>query len=230
MKQVKNTLLSVGCINKKQQQVSKQGGFTLLEVLIAMTIFALISLAGVTILDTVIKSDGNSQQRVARLNEIQRAFLIMQRDFIQLARRSVRVDGEKPLLGFIHADIQSFSSFSDSLAFVRGGWKNPGLIMPRSDMQSVVYQLNDKTLERWHFNFVDAVAGQEPKKRLLLTQVKKLSFEFYNGKKWQKKLAKQSIPQAIAVEVELEDYGLIRREFLVAGDAPQSKNKGRKKF
>ncbi len=205
------------------QPKNKHGGFTLLEVLIAMTIFALISLAGVTILDTVIKSEDNSQQRMARLNEIQRAFLIMERDFIQLARRSVRVDGEKPLAGFIHVDIQGFTDSADAIAFVRGGWTNPGLIMPRGDMQSVAYQLNNDTLERWHFNFVDAVAGQEAKKRPLLTQVKQLSFEFYVGKKWQKELTEEMIPQAIAVEVELEDYGVIRREFLLPGDAPESK-------
>jgi general secretion pathway protein J len=200
----------------------KQQGFTLLEVLIAIAIFAVISLAGVTILDTVLNSDASSQKRIKRLNEIQRAFLIMERDFLQISRRSIRFDGEKPLTNFIHSDLQNFDSLSKSLAFVRGGWRNPGLIMPRGDMQSVAYHLNDTVLERLHFNFVDPVVGQEAKKRPLLTQVNSLNFEFFDGKKWQKKLDEQAIPLAIAVELALDDYGVIRREFLVAGDPPTS--------
>jgi len=205
-----------------------QQGFTLLEVLIAVAIFALISLAGFTILNTVLQSEERSKQRIARINEIQRAFLIMERDFLQITRRTIRVDGEKPLAGYIHTEQNNFSASSQAIAFVRSGWTNPGLLMPRGDLQSVAYRLNDNVLERLHFNFVDAVVGQEPKVRPLLSKVKELDFAYYDGKKWQKQLRKNSIPMAIAIELELEDYGNIRREFLVAGDAPVQKAKGSK--
>jgi len=199
-----------------------QRGFTLLEVLIAIAIFSLISLASFTIFNTVLTSSEGSQKKITRLNEIQRAFLIMERDFLQISRRSIRVDGEKPLAGFIHTEQQSFSSDSQSIAFVRAGWRNPNLIMPRGDMQSVAYRLTETNLERLHYNFVDAVVGQEPKVRPLLTHVNKLEFEYFDGSKWQNQLAKESIPMAIAVEIELEDFGNIRREFLVAGDPSNS--------
>lgn len=202
-----------------------QRGFTLLEVLIAIAIFSLISLASFTIFNTVLGSAETSKKKIARLNEIQRAFLIMERDFLQISRRSIRVDGEKPLKGFIHTEQQNFNSDSQSIAFVRAGWRNPNLIMPRGDMQSVAYRLTDTTLERLHFNFVDAVVGQEPKVRALLTHVKSLEFEYFDGRKWQKQLAKESLPMAIAVDIELDGFGKIRREFLVAGDPPKSKVK-----
>jgi general secretion pathway protein J len=85
-------------------------------------------------------------------------------------------------------------------------------------MQSVAYRLVDEKLERLHYNFVDAVVGQEPKIRPLITQVSSLLFEFYDGKKWQKQWSGKTLPQAIAIEIETRDYGLIRRQFLVAGD------------
>jgi general secretion pathway protein J len=202
-------------------------GFTLLEVLIAIAIFALISLASFTIFNTVLKSDEAAQKRIIRLNEIQRAFLIMERDFLQIARRSIRVDGETPLAGFIHTELQSFSLTDSAIAFVRSGWRNPALIMPRSDMQPVIYQLNDNTLERLHFNFVDSVVGQEPKIRPLLTQVSALDFEFYDGRQWQKKLPRNTIPLAIAIELTLNDFGTIKRKFLVAGDpSPEKGDQG----
>jgi len=203
----------------------KNKGFTLLEVLIAIAIFSLISLASFTIFNTVLTSDEVAQKRINRLNEIQRAFLIMERDFLQIARRSMRIEGEAPLESYIHTELQSFSLGNNAIAFVRGGWRNPALIMPRSDMQPVVYQLNNNTLERLHFNFVDTVVGEEPKTRPLLQQVKELNFEFFDGKQWRTEVRKNAIPLAIAVELELEDMGKIRREFLVAGDPSTTKQK-----
>jgi general secretion pathway protein J len=193
-------------------------GFTLLEVLLAIAIFSVISLSSLTLFDTILSADENSQQRSARQNELQRAFLLMERDFLQIARRSTRFNGEPPLEKFIHTDSSSGTADSQTLGFVRGGWTNPGLLLPRSNMQAVSYQLNEKRLERLHFNFVDAVVGQEPKVRPLISGVEQLVFEFYDGKKWQKKLENKKIPLAIAIELTLEDYGLIRRQFLVAGD------------
>jgi len=200
-------------------------GFTLLEVLLAIAIFSVISLSSFTLFDTILNADEKSQQNSARQNELQRAFLLIERDFLQIARRSIRLNGEEPLKEFIYTDSSSFSSDDQTLGFVRGGWTNPGLLLPRSNMQSVAYQLNEGTLERLHFNFVDAVVGEEAKVRPLIVGVEQLSFEFHDGKKWQKKLTSGMIPLAIAIELELEDYGVVRRQFLVAGDfkAPSKK-------
>jgi general secretion pathway protein J len=205
-------------MNVLNRQVYKTSGFTLLEVIIAIAIFSMISLSSFTIFNTVIKSDESSKTRTDRINELQRGFLLIERDLLQIARRTVRLNGEAPIDNFLHTDSDSFSSNENTLAFVRHGWTNPGLMLPRSSMQSVAYQLNEETFERLHFNFVDAVQGQEPKVRKLITGVEALKFEFFYGKEWQKKIKKKVLPQAIAVEISTKDYGLLRREFLVAGD------------
>ena len=193
-------------------------GFTLLEVLIAIAIFSMISMSSFTIFNTVLKSDESSKIRTDRINELQRGFLLIERDLLQIAKRTIRLNGEEPLDDFLYTDSNSFSTSDSTLAFVRHGWTNPGLLLPRSSMQSVAYQLTDETLERLHFNFVDAVQGQEPKVRKLITDVEELNFEFFYDQKWQNKIKKKSLPQAIAIELITKDYGLIRREFLVAGD------------
>jgi len=198
-------------------------GFTLLEVLIAIAIFSIISLSSFTIFDTVLKGDETAKERSERHNELQRAFLIIERDITQIARRSIRLNGEAPLARLIQSSSDSFASEEQAIAFVRNGWTNPGLLLPRSDMQAVAYRLTEETLQRLHFNFVDSVVGEEPKIRPLISDVTTLAFEYYDGKKWQETWDNNSLPLAVAIVIETKDYGVIRRQFLVAGDG-QGKN------
>ena len=216
-----------GTYQTKTFDKSAQQGFTLLEVLIAIAIFSVVSLASFTIFDTVLRGDENSKARSERQNELQRAFLLMERDFTQIAKRTMRISGEAPSSRFLQTSDDSFLADEQAIAFVRNGWTNPGLLLPRGDMQSVAYRLVDETLERLHYNFVDAVVGQEPRIRPLITQVTSLSFEFYDGSKWQKAWSGKNLPQAIAIEIETLDYGLIRRQFLVAGDLAADDDKSK---
>jgi general secretion pathway protein J len=194
----------------------KNNGFTLLEVLIAIAIFSMISLTSFTIFDSVIRGDETSKNRSERQNELQTAFLIIERDLNQMARRGVRVNGEAASKRFLNA-VENADDGENALAFVRLGWTNPGLLIPRSDVQAVAYVLNEETLERLHFNFVDAVVGEEPKIRPLISDVKSIAFEYYDGKKWQEKWDKDDLPLAIAMNIETNDYDSIRRQFLVPG-------------
>jgi general secretion pathway protein J len=216
--------MQVNAFPSHRNKNTKQKGFTLLEVLVAIAIFSVVSLAGFTIFDTVLRGDENSKIRSERQNELQRAFLLMERDFLQIAKRSMRISGEAPSQNFLQTADDSFLANEQAIAFVRNGWTNPGLLLPRSDMQNVAYRLVDETLERLHFNFVDAVVGQEPRVRPLITQVTNLAFEYYDGSKWQKKWSSNTLPLAIAIEIETEDYGLIRRQFLIAGDIDAKKS------
>lgn len=198
--------------------------FTLLEVLIAMAIFSLVGLASFTLFNTVFTSDETARSHNNRLNQLQHAFLLMERDMLQIARRTVRVNAEQPLSGYLHAGgSDDFSGDQvESLGFVRAGWQNPGLLLPRSDLQSVVYRVEEQQLQRLHYNFVDVSLADEPKQRVLLEGVEKLGFEFYYLQKWQAKPPPQDLPQAIAIELTLDDLGVIRREFLVAGNSEQN--------
>jgi len=211
-----NVAASSPCLPLKKGQ----RGFTLLEVLIAIAIFSIISLSSFTIFDTVLKGDETAKKRSERQNELQRAFLLIERDLTQIARRSVRLNGEAPITQRIQSSEDNFASEEQAIAFVRHGWTNPGLLLPRSDMQAVAYRLVEETLERLHFNFVDAVVGEEPKVRPLISDVTELAFEYYDGKQWTDTWAGNKLPQGIAIEVNTLDYGVIRRQFLVPGDRP----------
>jgi len=197
-------------------------GFTLIEVLLAISIFAMISLASFSIFDGVIKSEQFSKEKMNRLNDVQRTWLIIERDFLQIAQRSIRLEGEAPLSSFIHSNSSSFSANNQAIGFVRQGWTNPGLLIPRSDLQSVAYRIEDEILQRLHFNFVDAVVGEEPKIRQLLANVIAIEFEYFYKKKWQQDLIENEMPQAITVSIETEDLGIIERKFLVTDPIEKS--------
>lgn len=197
----------------------KQQGFTLLEVLIAIAIFSIISLSSFTIFDSVLTGDATSKVRSERQNELQSAFLIIERDLTQISRRTMRIEGEAPLTRLIQSASDNVASEERAIAFVRGGWTNPGLLLPRSDLQPVAYRLTEETLERLHFNFVDSVMGEKPKVRPLIRDVTNIAFEYYDGKKWQETWTNNTLPLAIAIEVDTKDYGVIRRQFLVPGSS-----------
>jgi general secretion pathway protein J len=198
-------------------------GFTLLEVLIAIAIFSIISLSSFTIFNSVLSGDEMAKKHSERQNELQRAFLIIERDLTQISRRSMRLNGEAPQTRLIQTNSDGFESEEQVIAFVRNGWTNPGLLLPRSDMQAIAYRLTEETFERLHFNFVDSVIGEEPKVRPLIHDVTKINFEYYDGKDWLEIWGEDSLPLAIAIEIETKDYGLIRRQYLVPGDGQLQK-------
>lgn len=64
---------------------SREAGFTLVEVLVALALFALIGGAGFAVLDQVIRVQARTEGRLDRLAEIQRATHLVTLDFMQVA-------------------------------------------------------------------------------------------------------------------------------------------------
>ncbi|WP_334065315.1 type II secretion system minor pseudopilin GspJ [Alteromonas genovensis] len=207
-----------------------QRGFTLIEILVAMAIFTLIGLASTGLLTTVIDSNSLSQERFEKLQLLQRAMVTIERDIQQAVSRPVRANGEKQEIVMAGGEVDG--SDDDGIGFVRGGWHNPQLMLPRSTLQYVAYRLRDNKLERLYSNYVDNVIGYEPKVRVLLENIESFKVEFLSGNnpsstikddediKWSEKYQDTVLPRAVAIEFVSRDFGMLRREFtLVSGDS-----------
>ncbi|BBG86752.1 general secretion pathway protein J [Aeromonas hydrophila] len=210
-----------------QQRVymsQRQAGFTLLEMLVAIAIFAGLSLGAYQVLQGVLTSDEVAKRKEARLSELQLAFSVLERDITQMVPRSGRIDGEnnKVLLA-----ASRFGQQSDDwgMAFMRGGWLNPDGMLPRSGLQRVGWRLKDHKLERLSYLYPDPVIGTEPRIQPMLERVTALRLYFYDKGAWKEEWTQRNVlPYGLAVELDLEDYGTIRRQFLIGAGGQRADN------
>lgn len=193
----------------------KQRGFTLVEVLIAISIVAFIGLASSQVISSVLRSDEISQEADKRITLLQRTYQTVQRDMMQMTQRAVRVNGGEPQKRYMFAGESVIESDDDGIVFTRHGWRNPAQMFPRSTLQSVGYRLTQDTLERLHFLYPDQAAGVEPQVTQLLTGVTAFKLEFFNNGVWLKTWEKPNLPQGIALLLTTQALGEIRWQFLV---------------
>ncbi|OFA32107.1 type II secretion system protein GspJ [Glaciecola punicea] len=193
-------------------------GFTLLEIVIAIAIFSLLALGANSLLTTVMRSNEISAQREAKFEQLQRAMLIIERDFLQIQARTPRTQGLENDLIITGGEFE-FESDAYGIGFVRGGWRNPQLRLKRSTLQNVAYRLQENRLERLHTNYVDAVLGTEPNIRVLLDNVSDFKIEILSTVQteleWSETIPSTELPIAIAVIMTIDSFGIIRREFQI---------------
>lgn len=199
-------------------------GFTLLEVLIAISIFALMSMASYQILQGVIRSGEISKRHSDELLKIQRAMLIIEQDFTQIIARASRDEsGDSDQLRALNVGKSLFESEDEGIEFTRLGWANPLGLLPRSNLLRVRYRLFDRQLQRLYFLYPDIVAGQVPETQVLLENVEKLSFRFWSDG-WKATWPEKSkLPSGIEITFTSKQFGEVNRQFLVSESEVLSK-------
>ena len=199
----------------------QQRGFTLLEVLIAVTITAVIGLGVWQVINGVVNSRDRVNELAEQFDGLQRSMLLLERDIMQVVNRPARD---------IYGDFQpALSSRADdfSLLLTRQGWRNP-LGIRRSGLQRVGWEYTGSELRRRYWPMVDQ--GQEDDSRdvLLLEGVKRLEIRFLDANRsWQPQWptdevmagltpgSRPDIPLPLGMEVTLEHerFGSLVRTF-----------------
>tara|TARA_Y100001956_G_C4127598_1_gene191205 strand:- start:1603 stop:2259 length:657 start_codon:yes stop_codon:yes gene_type:complete len=196
----------------------RQQGFTLIEVLVAIAIFASLSVGAYQVLNQVQRSNELSQERSERLKTLQRALVFMNNDFRQMAPRQTRTQGEQPSTLLIQWQDYLLDSDTKGVMFARSGWHNPQQQFPRGEVTKVGYRLKDDMLERVWWRYPDTPAGQVPIIMPLIDKVESFDLRFFDGQNWNNNWEKKNaLPKAVAITIELKDYGRIERIYLTNG-------------
>jgi len=151
-----------------------QKGFTLIEVLVAMFIFAILSALAYGTLSQTLLSAEILSDRMDRLQALQRTMRMLTDDMYQLTPRPVRDelgDNFGPAL-----DTGFQSGFAIELT--RSGWNNP-MVLPRSTLQRAAYRIEDEELIRYHWTVLDRTLSNEPVSVGLLDGVESIQFRFF---------------------------------------------------
>ncbi len=199
-------------------------GFTLLEMLVAVAIFAVLAVMAYSGLSSVLKSREQLEQYSTRFNAVQQTVSIMVRDLQQTVQRPVRDAYGDPLAAFL-----ARSNTDVLLEFTRDGWRNPSYL-PRSHLQRVAYGVRDKELLRSTWRVLDRAQDSAPQVAVLLDRVDAIELRFMDRKgEWHpqwppanenSKPAFAPIPRAVEFVLTLTDLGRINRLIRTTVRAP----------
>ncbi|MEK8018143.1 MAG: type II secretion system minor pseudopilin GspJ [Candidatus Parabeggiatoa sp.] len=144
-------------------------GFTLLELLVALAIFAVIAVMAYSGLDTVLTARQQTDQHATQLARLQMAFIWLGRDIEQHINRPIRDQ-----YGDRQAILQGTIS---QMELTRAGWRNPAQ-QQRSSLQRVAYHLEDKTLWRSYWRVLDRAQDAQPIRMGLLKEVNEIQLRY----------------------------------------------------
>ena len=139
-------------------------GFTLIELMIAILIFAMISTAAYKLFDSVSRAQQVTDGILDHLDEMQRALVVLEKDLFQVAPRPVRDEFGDRQKAIVAPGING-----EILEFTRFGWRNP-LLELRSNMQRVAYNLEEGELVRYYWPILDRAPDSVLIRQVLLTE------------------------------------------------------------
>ena len=207
-------------------------GFTLLEILIAIAIFAVLILAAQQMFHQAMNQRDQLDRQASRMESQQLLLTWLTQDMEQMVARPVRDS-----LGDPEPAVQSIDH---GIAFTRAGWANPFSLRQRSELQRVEYFLcspaiqstackpDEHNLIRRYWPALDVNQGTEPVDTVMLRnvedfQVRYLHYDQNSGYQWldtwpdQATLAQppllQALPKSIEINIYLENDTVLHRYY-----------------
>jgi len=152
--------------------IARNQGFTLLEMVIAVSIFALMGVIAFGGLGQMTRTGQAVADANDRLSDLQFAVVYFNREWIQVSPRKIRnqFGDEEPNI-IIDDNV---------ITFTRSGWSNI-LGHRRSTLQRVQYLLLDNKFVRRHWRSLDQGIAEQPIQTVLLENVESLEVVFQNS-------------------------------------------------
>lgn len=147
-------------------------GFTLIEILIALVIFAILATLTSSILYYALNTQARVTAKADQLADLQLAISLITRDTQQAIKRPIRSD-----------DMLLFPAFEGTLSaleFTRNGFTNPGSVEKRSTLKRVAFVCQNKHLLRRSWDSLDPLNKKDFKEKSLFTHLRACQFHYIN--------------------------------------------------
>jgi general secretion pathway protein J len=205
------------------QRRNSRKGFTLLEILIAMLIFTIVSVIMAHALHTIIESNTGTEKRAAQLAELQIATLLLSRDIEQCI--------DRPILNGKKIQEKSLQGTVTRLSLTHGGVANPGGDAIRSTLQRSDFIFESHRLVRQIWTVLDQTETSVPQQRELLSNVKDLQFDYLDAKgffhnTWPPLEQDKSppLPAAVRITMTLKNWGKFTQLYIIPAKTVEVSN------
>ena len=200
---------------------------TLVELLVALGIFALVSAASISVLGLALAGRDQLEAATDEARALERVRSLLRADLAQVVPRPVRgPDGAtSPALagGAGLADArpgQAGTAPGETVLLVltRGGWDDPGNLRPRPELQRVTYLVRGGALVRRTRPYLDAALQTPSQDQVLLEDLTDLAVAFHDGREWRDGYAGSEdgadLPRAVRFAFGHPALGPTRHDFL----------------
>lgn len=192
------------CFKQKDDKVS---GFTLIEILIALFIFALVAVITTTVLRTVLNTRDGINHSMDELGELQIAMALMEQDFRQVTQRNIQT-------GLPNTEF-SFVGVAEKVSFTRAGLVNPLMQFTKSTLQRAHYYYQDGNLYRVTSSVLDPPRETKEISKKILSHLEKFTFSFMGEQNtiypsWPVIETQEEVitlPRAVKVYIKLKNQG-----------------------
>ena len=187
--------------------LSKQQGFTLLEILIALAIFAVMSMMAYAGMAAILDARASTVPRAQQLAQLQTTLYLLNEDLSQVIKRPIRdqLGSSEPAF--------SIGRGNEILVFTR---TVPSWLANSSEtnLLRVSYSLEKEALYRRVWTIPDRTQQTEYRRRkLLVTQGVTIKGFSSKTKAWGEIVGE--IPQALDMSFKLDGLGSVHRTFLI---------------
>lgn len=199
---------TAGVARRSAAPPTRTRGFTLLELIVVIAIFAVFSLMAYGGLDSVLKTRRQVELAQDRIAQLQKAYLRLRNDLQQVRDRPAR-DGFGDVQPALRADGAGY------LEFTRAGWTNP-LYLPRAGLERVAYRFEEGKLIRASWRVLDRAQDSVPVEAVLLDELEDVRWRYLDAvREWRDSWpipapdqVDADVPPPLAVEVTLEPRDL----------------------
>ena len=152
--------------------MTKRSGFTLVELLVAIAIFAVLSALGWKVFDYLIKIKERNTQHEQRLGQLQEAYQQVLRDTVQIVPITANVAGQVQPAVMLQNGQRTFSKTGVTDPLMQG--------IPPEERVEYIYKADEKKLYRYKYKNLNQTGNDQPETSVLLDSVDQFQIMLLN--------------------------------------------------